>query len=96
MMVKNTTNSKTISTENDMQLSYEMTTKDGETLCVWDQRVDSTHLRHYVGPFKSREECQAYCDKYDAAWGMGYNGRSKPENIDGSWYAYCVRWTSCD
>lgn len=79
-----------------LQLNYTKQIADGKEVGVYNEKVSSGILDHYVGPFDTKEDCKQYCEKYTESWRMGYNGHASYTCIDGKHYALCSRWTSCD
>jgi len=79
-----------------MHHNYNMTTKDGQILGVWNEKVTPSHLDYYVGPFESEDRAQKYADDYTESWRLGYNGYGRAVKLNHSFYVACSRWTSCD
>jgi len=82
--------------EMHLNLNYQMTTKDGLVLGVWNEKKTSAHLDYYVGPFEDEDSAKKYADDYTKSWQMGYNGRGRATKLNHSFYVACSRWTSCD
>lgn len=79
-----------------MKHEYNLTTKDGVVLGVYDQRVSGGTIEQYVGPFESTDIAKQYADSYTESWQMGYNGRASVTEREDKIFVRCTRWTSCD
>lgn len=79
-----------------MQLSYQMTSRDGAVLSVWDERTVGTTISRYVGPFATIGEARTYGDMFVEGYGMVYFPRAETVEIDGQIYVRTSRSTSCD
>jgi hypothetical protein len=75
---------------------YNIKTEDGLIMGVWNEKVSSSHLDYYVGPFESEDKAQKYADDYTKSWRLGYNGHGRAVKLNSSYYVACSRWTSCD
>lgn len=79
-----------------MQLSYEMTDREGKKLQVWDEKTSGRTISRYVGPFETIGEARTYGDAFVEGYGMVYFPRVEIVTIDDKIYAYTSRSTSCD
>ena len=79
-----------------MQLSYELTLKNGKRVGVWDERASGGIIDKYVGPFADTVEANNYANDFTEAYSMGYNGQARLTVMNDAIYVACTRWTSCD
>jgi len=80
----------------EMHHEYNIKTKEGVTLGVWNEKKTHTHLDYFVGPFETDDEAKQFADDFTDGWRLGYNGRGQVTKINHSTYVFCSRWTSCD
>lgn len=80
----------------EMHHEYNITTKSGLVLGIWNEKKTPSHIDYFVGPFETDAQAKEYADSYTQTWRMGYNGRGQVTKINHSPFVLCSRWTSCD